>query len=98
VGYQTPQDVVLRGIRPRRTSVRYKMYTTLPCSAGSDTPQDLVPLGLIPGTPQDFVLRGMRPCWQINVKANRKELSGAKNRQKPFRPVLKLKTTISQVG
>ncbi len=55
----TPQDVVLRGIRPRRTSVCYKIHTSLllffgvwyPArlgSAGSDTPQDLVLRGLIP--------------------------------------------------
>ncbi len=58
-GYQTLQDIVLRGIRPRRTSVCYKMHTTLPLfcgvwyparlsSVGSDTPQDLVLWGLIP--------------------------------------------------
>ncbi len=57
--YQTPQDVVLRGIRPRRTSICYKIYTSLSLfcgvwyparlgSAGSDTPQDLVLQGLVP--------------------------------------------------
>ncbi len=59
VGSDTPQDFVKRGIRPRRTSVCYKMYTTRPlfcgvwyparlCSAGYDTPQGLVLRGLIP--------------------------------------------------
>jgi hypothetical protein len=58
-GYQTPQDIVLRCIRPRRTSVCNKMYTNLPLfcgvwyparlsSAGSDTPQGLVLRGRIP--------------------------------------------------
>ncbi len=65
----TPQDIVLRGIRPpRRTSACYKMYKTLPlfcgvwypagsCSAGSDTPQD-------------FVLWGIRLRWQIKIPQN----------------------------
>ncbi len=54
-----PQDVVLRGMRHRRTSVCFKTYTylSLLCgvwyparlgSAGSDTKQDLVLWGLIP--------------------------------------------------
>jgi hypothetical protein len=52
-------NVVPRGLIPRRTSVCYKMYTTLPLfcgvwyparlsSAGCDTPQGLVLRGLIP--------------------------------------------------
>jgi hypothetical protein len=56
---QTPQDIVLQGIRPHRTSACQKMYTTLPLlcgvwyparlsSAGSDTQQGLVLRGLIP--------------------------------------------------
>ncbi len=57
--YQVKQDVVLQGIRPRRTSVCHKIYTSLSLfcrvsyparlgSTGSDTPQDLVLWGLIP--------------------------------------------------
>ncbi len=53
------ETVVLRGIRPRRTSICYKIYTSLSLfcrvwyparlgSAGSNTPQDLVLRGLIP--------------------------------------------------
>ncbi len=60
-----------RSIRPHRTlfcgvsdpaeQASAIKYTHL-ChsSLGSDTPQDLVPLGLIP-TPQDLVLRGLIP-------------------------------------
>ncbi len=33
-GSDTPQDFVKRGIRPRRTSVCYKMYTNLPLFCG----------------------------------------------------------------
>jgi hypothetical protein len=51
-GYQAPQDVVLRGTRLCRTSICYKMYTTLSLfcgvwyparlsSTGSDSRQDL---------------------------------------------------------
>ncbi len=58
-GSDTPQDFVRRSIRPRRTSICYKIYTSLSLfcgvwyptrlgSAGSDTPQDLVLRGLIP--------------------------------------------------
>jgi hypothetical protein len=72
-GYDTPQDFVKRGIRPRRTSVCRKMYTTLSLfcgvwyparlsSVGSDTQQGLVL--------QDFVLRGIRPRWQIKTPQN----------------------------
>jgi hypothetical protein len=43
-----PRGVVLWDIRPRRTSIFYKMYTIRHCSAGPDTKQDLVPWGLIP--------------------------------------------------
>jgi hypothetical protein len=59
VGYQTPQNKALRGIRPRRTKscgvsdpaeqwqscVHFIAYT---CSAGSDTSQNNVLRGLIP--------------------------------------------------
>jgi hypothetical protein len=58
-GSDTLQHFVRRSIRPRRTSLLYKMYTSLPLfcgvwyparfgSAGSDTLQDLVLRGLIP--------------------------------------------------
>ncbi len=47
------------------------------CSVGSDTPQDLVLRGLIPGRvlfcrviPQDFVPWGIRPRWQIKTPQN----------------------------
>ncbi len=67
-GSDTPQDFVRRSIRPRRTSVCFKIYTSLslfcrvwypaePCSAVSDTVQD-------------FVLRGIRPLWQIKTLQN----------------------------
>ncbi len=59
VGYQTPQNKTLRGIRPRRSKscgvsdpaeqwqicVHFIAYT---CSAGSDTPQNNVLRGMIP--------------------------------------------------
>jgi hypothetical protein len=84
-GSDTPQDFVRRSIRPRRTlfcgglillgprrtSVCYKIYTSLSllcrvwyparsCSMGSDTSQD-------------FVLRGIRPHWQIKTPQNQRK-------------------------
>ncbi len=58
-GSDTLQDFVRRSIRPRRTSICYKIYTSLSLfcgvwyparlgSSGSDTPQDLALRGMIP--------------------------------------------------
>jgi hypothetical protein len=61
--YQTPQDIVLWGIRPRITSECYKMYTTLPLFCGVWYPARLSSVGS--DTPQDFVLWGIRPAGKL---------------------------------
>jgi hypothetical protein len=79
-GIRPLQDVLLWGIRPRRTSVCFKIYTTLPLFCGVWYPARLSFVGTDTtagscsawsDTPQDFVLRGIRPCWQIKTPQNR---------------------------
>jgi hypothetical protein len=65
-------ELCLSGIRPRRTSICYKMYTTLPLSCGVLYPARLS--SMRSDTPQDFVLPGIRPSWQIKTPENQTKM------------------------
>ncbi len=98
-GPDTPQDFVKRGIRPCRTSVGYKMYTTLLLFCGVWYPARLSSAG--PDTLQGLVLRGLIPRRILfcGVSDPADKLRPHRTRRKSFKSLpFSLKGHFSKIG